>query len=154
MLVLVRLGVNSNRVLGEDDRKRCKLVFSELQLLSLSPSLSDLNLLKTHLKVFFFTHIYFNRRILRVRMAPAGPPPSCGWSYLRGSLPAPALLAGRGQFVHQGREFEQSQFLQQRELGHRLVLHPRTGGGGQALLAAPVLPPAGPAGEGRSHKNH
>lgn len=54
-------------------------------------------------------------------------------------LPVPALLAGWGIFVHQGREFEQSQFLQQHELGHWLVLHSRSGGlGWQALLAAPV----------------
>lgn len=56
-------------------------------------------------------------------------------------------------FVHQGRELEQSQLLQQPELGHRLVLHSRTGGlAGQALLAAPVLLLARSAGGGEATK--
>ena len=60
-------------------------------------------------------------------------------SVLSHFLPVPALLTGRGVFVHQSGEFEQGELLQQEELGHRLVLHSRTGGqGGQALLAGPV----------------
>lgn len=57
------------------------------------------------------------------------------------SLPVPALLAGRGVSVHQSSELKQGEFLQQDELGDRLVLHCWTGRqGGQALLAGPVQP--------------
>lgn len=57
-------------------------------------------------------------------------------------------------FVHQGRELEQGQFLQPRELGHRLVVHSWTGGlAAQALLAAPVLLVARPAGAEGRHRD-
>lgn len=56
-------------------------------------------------------------------------------------LPVPALLAGWGVSVHQSGELKQGEFLQQDELGDRLVLYCWTGRqGGQALLAGPVQP--------------
>lgn len=69
-------------------------------------------------------------------------------------LPVPALLAGRGVFVHQSSEFEQREFLQQQELGDGLLLNAWTGGqGGQALLAGPVPLLTRSAGHTHIHKH-
>lgn len=88
----------------------------------------------------YFLRIIFASRLPKPPPNPREITPKLHWTaVLSHFLPVPALLAGRGVFVHESGEFEQREFLQQEELGDGLVLHSWTGGkGGQALFTGPV----------------